>query len=98
MTRARTVTLQNLLDAFQVFDKDNNGRISCAEFRHLMSNCGARDLSEDEADAIFMVILHHIRHTRLIMVLRMLSAISGPHRIDFASAPESASEPCRAGA
>ena len=53
----RTVALQNLLDAFQVFDKDNNGRISCAEFRHLMSNCGARDLSEDEADAIFMVIL-----------------------------------------
>ena len=56
------MALQNLLDAFQVFDKDNNGRISCAEFRHLMSNCGARDLSEDEADAIFMVISYYYLH------------------------------------
>jgi hypothetical protein len=38
-----------LKDAFKVFDKDDNGFISAAELRHVMTNLGEK-LTDDEVD------------------------------------------------
>ncbi|KAL2485510.1 Calmodulin-7 [Abeliophyllum distichum] len=40
-----------LKEAFQVFDKDQNGFISAAELRHVMSNLGKK-LPDEEVDQI----------------------------------------------
>lgn len=36
-------------EAFQVFDKENNGHISVAELRHIMTNMGEK-LTDEEVD------------------------------------------------
>ena len=40
---------EEIKEAFKVFDRDNNGYISAAELRHVMTNLGER-LSETEVD------------------------------------------------
>ena len=40
---------QEIKEAFKVFDRDNNGFISAAELRHVMTNLGER-LTEQEVD------------------------------------------------
>ncbi|KAG0263677.1 hypothetical protein DFQ27_001634 [Actinomortierella ambigua] len=40
---------EEIREAFKVFDKDNNGYISAAELRHVLTNLGER-LSEAEVD------------------------------------------------
>jgi len=40
---------EELVEAFRIFDKEGEGRISCSEFRHIMLTLGER-LSEDEVD------------------------------------------------
>jgi calmodulin len=40
---------EELIEAFRIFDKEGEGRISCSEFRHIMLTLGER-LSEDEVD------------------------------------------------
>ena len=47
MQRVRTnATMQ---EAFKVFDRDNNGFISAAELRHVMTSIGEK-LTDDEVD------------------------------------------------
>ena len=40
---------EEILKAFNVFDKDGNGFISAAELRHIMTNLGEK-LTDEEAD------------------------------------------------
>merc|ERR1712135_279662 len=40
---------EELVEAFKVFDKDNNGFISAAELRHVMTNLGEK-LTDEEVD------------------------------------------------
>lgn len=40
---------EEIREAFKVFDRDNNGYISAAELKHVMTNLGER-LSQDEVD------------------------------------------------
>ncbi|RZC70228.1 hypothetical protein C5167_033360 [Papaver somniferum] len=40
---------EELKEAFKVFDKDQNGFISAAELRHVMTNLGEK-LTDDEVD------------------------------------------------
>ncbi|MCJ1321932.1 hypothetical protein MMC15_007277 [Xylographa vitiligo] len=40
---------QNIKEAFKVFDRDNNGFISAAELRHVMTSIGEK-LTDDEVD------------------------------------------------
>jgi calmodulin len=40
---------EDLVEAFKMFDKDNNGFISAAELRHVMTTLGEK-LTEEEAD------------------------------------------------
>merc|ERR1712182_43992 len=44
-----TDTEEELREAFKVFDKDNNGFISAAELRHVMTNLGEK-LTDEEVD------------------------------------------------
>ena len=44
-----TETDEELKQAFQVFDKDQNGKISAAELRHVMTNLGEK-LTDEEVD------------------------------------------------
>jgi len=44
-----TDTEEEIREAFKVFDKDNNGFISAAELRHVMTNLGEK-LTEAEVD------------------------------------------------
>ena len=48
-TKRNEESEEELLDAFQVFDKDQNGFISSAELRHVMTNLGEK-LTEEEVD------------------------------------------------
>ena len=41
--------LQEIKEAFKVFDKDGNGYISAAELRHIMTNLGEK-LTDEEVD------------------------------------------------
>ncbi|KAG7531187.1 hypothetical protein FFLO_04546 [Filobasidium floriforme] len=40
---------EEIMEAFKVFDKDNNGQISAAELRHVMTNLGEK-LTDEEVD------------------------------------------------
>jgi calmodulin len=40
---------EEIREAFKVFDRDNNGFISAAELRHVMTSIGEK-LSDDEVD------------------------------------------------
>lgn len=44
-----TDTEEEIKEAFRVFDRDNDGFISAAELRHVMTTLGER-LTEEEAD------------------------------------------------
>merc|ERR1712039_602201 len=44
-----TDTEEELIEAFKVFDRDGNGFISAAEFRHVMTNLGEK-LTDEEVD------------------------------------------------
>ncbi len=44
-----TDTEEEIREAFKVFDKDNNGFISAAELRHVMTNLGEK-LTEEEVE------------------------------------------------
>ncbi|MGF1924183.1 MAG: EF-hand domain-containing protein [Bacteroidia bacterium] len=46
-----TDTEEELIEAFEVFDRDGNGLISAAELRHVMTNLGKK-LTEEEVDEI----------------------------------------------
>jgi len=48
-TSQDTDSEEELVEAFKVFDKDNNGFISAAELRHVMTNLGER-LTDEEVD------------------------------------------------
>jgi Ca2+-binding EF-hand superfamily protein len=41
-----------VIRAFQTFDKDGNGWLSCAEFKHILTNLGNR-FSDEEVQEIF---------------------------------------------
>jgi calmodulin len=41
--------VQEIKEAFKVFDKDGNGFISAAELRHVMTNLGEK-LTDEEVD------------------------------------------------
>lgn len=40
---------EEIMEAFKVFDRDNNGFISAAELRHVMTSIGEK-LTDDEVD------------------------------------------------
>jgi calmodulin len=40
---------QEIIEAFQVFDRDGNGMISAAELRHIMTSIGEK-LTDEEVD------------------------------------------------
>jgi len=42
----------DVIRAFKVFDKENTGELSCAEFRHILTNLGDR-FNDDEVNEIF---------------------------------------------
>eukprot|EP01104_Vermistella_antarctica_P004276 TRINITY_DN1475_c1_g1_i1.p1 TRINITY_DN1475_c1_g1~~TRINITY_DN1475_c1_g1_i1.p1 ORF type:complete len:164 (+),score=28.14 TRINITY_DN1475_c1_g1_i1:45-494(+) len=42
---------RDIVEAFQVFDKDGKGHITCTELRHIMSNLGEK-LSDEEVNAM----------------------------------------------
>lgn len=42
-------SVDEIIEAFKVFDRDGNGFISAAELRHIMTNIGEK-LSEEEVD------------------------------------------------
>eukprot|EP00178_Gracilaria_changii_P001768 TRINITY_DN12475_c0_g1_i1.p1 TRINITY_DN12475_c0_g1~~TRINITY_DN12475_c0_g1_i1.p1 ORF type:complete len:151 (+),score=49.16 TRINITY_DN12475_c0_g1_i1:60-512(+) len=44
-----TISEEDIIDAFKVFDKNGNGTISAAELRHVMSNIGEK-LSDEEVE------------------------------------------------
>lgn len=44
-----TDTEEEIKEAFKVFDRDDNGFISAAELRHVMTNLGEK-LSDEEVD------------------------------------------------
>ncbi|XP_077993082.1 myosin light chain 3, skeletal muscle isoform-like isoform X2 [Glandiceps talaboti] len=44
-------TLDDYMEGLKVFDKENNGEISSAELRHVLTNLGER-LTEDEVEAV----------------------------------------------
>ena len=46
-----TDTEEELIEAFKVFDKDNNGLISTAELRHVIRNLREK-LTDEEVDEI----------------------------------------------
>ena len=43
---------EDVIKAFKVFDKDGNGSLSCAEFKHILINLGDK-FSEAEVEEIF---------------------------------------------
>ena len=43
---------EDVIRAFRVFDKDNNGYLTCAEFKHILTNLGDK-FSEDEVEEVF---------------------------------------------
>lgn len=43
---------EEVIKAFKVFDKDGNGTLSCAEFKHILTNLGDR-FTEAEVEEIF---------------------------------------------
>ncbi|CAL1545508.1 unnamed protein product [Lymnaea stagnalis] len=43
--------IEDFIEGFRVFDKDQNGTIGCAEFRHIMTSLGEK-LTEDEVDQL----------------------------------------------
>ncbi|XP_033735157.1 calmodulin-like isoform X2 [Pecten maximus] len=45
-------TVDEIIDAFRVFDKEGNGYISAAELRHVMLNLGEKLLEEEVNDMI----------------------------------------------
>jgi len=49
------VTYDDLVEGFRVFDKDQNGIVSSAEMRHLLTGLGER-LSPEEADQLLQGI------------------------------------------
>ena len=55
-------TLQDIIDALRVFDTDNDGKVTVAEFRYAMINMGER-MEEEEVDEIIAdsqdVIVHN---------------------------------------
>ena len=55
MKRPYDMEDENELDeAFNTFDKDNDGHISAAELRHVMTNLGEK-LTDEEVDKIFFL-------------------------------------------
>jgi len=43
---------EDVIRAFKVFDKDNNGYLTCAEFKHILTTLGDK-FTEDEVDEVF---------------------------------------------
>lgn len=43
---------EEIIRAFQTFDKDGNGYLSCAEFKHILVNLGDR-FTEEEVEEIY---------------------------------------------
>lgn len=43
---------EEVIRAFKTFDKDNNGWLSCAEFKHILCNLGDK-FSDEEVNEIF---------------------------------------------
>jgi myosin light chain 6 len=46
-------SVEDFIDGFRVFDKDQNGTISAAELRHLLTTLGER-MSDDEVSELFV--------------------------------------------
>lgn len=52
-----SVILDEIREAFKVFDKDGNGFISAAELRHVMTNLGEK-LTDEEVDGMNLFSLN----------------------------------------
>lgn len=50
---------EEVIRAFQTFDKDNNGWLSCAEFKHILTNLGDRFTEEEVAEVFKEADLDH---------------------------------------
>nr|CCC93062.1 EF hand containing protein [Trypanosoma congolense IL3000] len=48
----KTDTVEAVKEAFRVFDKNNNGTVSVAEFRHIMTTMGEKYTEEEFRDLI----------------------------------------------
>ncbi|CBH14594.1 calmodulin-like protein, putative [Trypanosoma equiperdum] len=48
----KTDTVEAVKEAFRVFDKDHNGTVSVAEFRHIMTTMGEKYTEEEFCDLI----------------------------------------------
>jgi len=51
-TKDKTLNQSDFIEAFKVFDKEQNGHISTAELRHLLSNLGEK-MTEEECEMVF---------------------------------------------
>ncbi|XP_055878779.1 calmodulin-like isoform X1 [Biomphalaria glabrata] len=71
-TMIRRESPEDLLQAFQVFDREGNGYISAAELRHVMTNLGEK-LSDEEVDEMIQEAdtdgTGHINYTEFVRMI-----------------------------
>ncbi|XP_029641692.1 myosin-2 essential light chain isoform X1 [Octopus sinensis] len=67
------VTFEDLVEGFKVFDKDQNGFVSSAEMRHLLSGLGER-LTSEEADQLLQGVEDSHGNVNYEELIRMVLA------------------------
>jgi len=52
--------IEEVVDAFKIFDLDNNGNVSATEFKNILTKYGNNNFTDQEIDQIFsMIDLNH---------------------------------------